>query len=52
MQEKGDSLPESVGFVEVGDKKVYLVGTAHVSRESVEDVRKTVEALKPDSVCV
>jgi len=29
-----------------------LVGTAHVSRESAELVRQTIEAEKPDTVCV
>ncbi|MEJ2081055.1 MAG: TraB/GumN family protein [Acidobacteriota bacterium] len=36
----------------MGDREIFLVGTAHVSRESVEDVRKTIEAVRPDSVCV
>jgi pheromone shutdown-related protein TraB len=31
---------------------VYLVGTAHVSKQSVEDVRSTIEEVRPDSVCV
>ncbi|MHC4637320.1 MAG: TraB/GumN family protein, partial [Planctomycetota bacterium] len=33
-------------------RDVYLVGTAHVSKESVEDVRNTVDVVKPDSICV
>ena len=33
-------------------REVHLVGTAHVSRESVEAVRAAVEALGPDCVCV
>ncbi|TAL17444.1 TraB/GumN family protein [bacterium] len=35
-----------------GGRVVHLVGTAHVSKESVEEVRRTVEELKPDTVCV
>jgi len=31
---------------------VYLVGTAHLSHESVEDVRRTVEQVGPDAICV
>ncbi len=45
-------LPSSVDHVVVDGKDVYLVGTAHVSKESVEDVRTTVEAVKPDTICV
>jgi pheromone shutdown-related protein TraB len=45
-------LPSSVRRIELDDREVYLVGTAHVSRESVEDVRKTIEMVRPDTVCV
>ncbi len=34
------------------DKKIILVGTAHVSRESAELVRRVIESEKPDTVCV
>jgi len=34
------------------DKEIILVGTAHVSRESAELVRRVIEAEKPDTVCV
>ncbi len=47
-----DNLPESVTVVEEGGKRFFLVGTAHVSLESVEDVRRTVEIVRPDSICV
>jgi len=46
------SLPTSVRFVEVEGKEIYLIGTAHVSHESVQDVRTTIEAVQPDTVCV
>lgn len=46
------SLPERVTHVKVEDRDVYLVGTAHISKESVDDVRATIEAIRPDSVCV
>ena len=45
-------LPESVSRLSLGGRQIYIVGTAHVSRESVEDVRRTIEAVRPDSVCV
>ncbi len=45
-------LPERVTHVKVGDKDVYLVGTAHLSTESVQDVRTTVELVQPQAICV
>jgi pheromone shutdown-related protein TraB len=35
-----------------GDKEIVLVGTAHVSRESVRLVQEVIENEKPDTVCV
>ena len=46
------ALPERVSHVKVGDKDVYLVGTAHLSNESVADVQTTVEQVRPDSICI
>ncbi|MFZ7125013.1 MAG: TraB/GumN family protein [Desulfobacterales bacterium] len=34
------------------DKTVYLVGTAHISKESETLVRQVIESAKPDTVCV
>ncbi len=45
-------LPKACTHVQAGGKDIYLVGTAHVSKESVEDVRASIHAIKPDSVCV
>jgi pheromone shutdown-related protein TraB len=52
MSETEAALPDNVSHINLGDKDVYLVGTAHVSQESVADVRATIEQIKPDSVCV
>ena len=38
--------------IELKDKEIILVGTAHVSRDSVEEVRKIIETESPDHVCV
>ena len=46
------TLPARVTHVKVGEKDVYLVGTAHLSKESVEDVRSTVEQTQPKAICV
>jgi pheromone shutdown-related protein TraB len=36
----------------VDGREIVLVGTAHVSRESVEEVRSVIAEEKPDRVCV
>ena len=45
-------LPRTVHLLEVAGKRIFLVGTAHVSMQSVDDVRATIERVRPDSVCV
>jgi pheromone shutdown-related protein TraB len=36
----------------LGDKEIVLVGTAHISQQSVEIVRQTIENESPDTVCI
>lgn len=38
--------------LQVGDRQIVLLGTAHVSRESVDEVRRVISEEKPDRVCV
>ncbi len=38
--------------LEYGDKQITLVGTAHVSRLSAQQVRQIIQENKPDTVCV
>ncbi|MBL8032141.1 MAG: TraB/GumN family protein [Leptospiraceae bacterium] len=38
--------------LKLGKTEVILLGTAHVSRESVEDVQRAIEKEKPDSVLI
>ena len=38
--------------LELGGRKITLVGTAHVSKESVEEVKQSINELKPDCVAV
>ena len=45
-------LPSSVSVVNYKDKEIYLLGTAHVSKKSVDEVTEVVENVKPDSICV
>ena len=43
---------DNVTVIERGDKTYYLIGTAHISPKSVEEVRQVIETVKPDTVCV
>ncbi len=52
MTDEGLQLPERVTHLKVKGRDVYLVGTAHISKESVEDVRTTIQTLKPDTICI
>jgi pheromone shutdown-related protein TraB len=45
-------LPERVSQVNIEGRDIYLVGTAHLSKESVEDVRIAIETVSPDTICV
>jgi len=45
-------LPERVSQVNIEGRDIYLVGTAHLSKESVEDVRIAIETVLPDTICV
>ncbi|MCA1950204.1 MAG: TraB/GumN family protein [Treponema sp.] len=36
----------------LADREIILVGTAHVSRDSIDEVNKVIEEEKPDRVCV
>lgn len=35
-----------------GDKEIFLIGTAHVSQKSVEEVERVIREVRPDTVCV
>ena len=52
MVEDNSQLPKSITNIKIDGKDIYVVGTAHISKESVEDVRRAVETVKPDSICV
>ena len=46
------SLPASVTEVVHDGTTYYIVGTAHVSQRSVDEVRAVIAQLEPDLVCV
>jgi len=44
--------PSDVHIVQLGDRELILVGTAHISQKSVNLVRQVIENERPDCVCV
>jgi pheromone shutdown-related protein TraB len=45
-------VANNVHSIQLVGKKVTLVGTAHISPDSVDEVRQVIEADRPDRVCV
>ena len=45
-------MSENITTINYQNKKIILIATAHVSRESAELVRQVIEDERPDSVCV
>ncbi len=45
-------MNENIVKAKYKDKDIYLVKTAHVSKNSIEDVRKCIEEVNPDSICI
>ncbi|SDY29766.1 pheromone shutdown-related protein TraB [Evansella caseinilytica] len=43
---------ENITRIQLGSKEIILIGTAHVSKQSAEQVKEVVEREKPDAVCV
>ncbi|WP_277584020.1 TraB/GumN family protein [Psychrobacillus antarcticus] len=43
---------ENITRLYVNDKEIILIGTAHVSRQSAEQVKEVIDREKPDSVCI
>ena len=43
---------KDVHRLKLGDREFILVGTAHISKQSTELVRRVIEEEKPDTVCV
>ena len=45
-------MSENIVKLDYKDKQIYLVKTAHVSKNSIEDVRECFEMVKPDTICI
>jgi pheromone shutdown protein TraB len=50
MDDKTHESP--VTEVSVGERKIFLLGTAHISPKSVEDVENLVEEVAPGRMCI
>ena len=46
------NYPPDVHCLKLDEREIFLIGTAHISRESVELVRQVIAGEKPDCVCV
>lgn len=45
-------MNENIEHLIFKDKDIYLVKTAHVSKNSVEDVKETIAQVNPDAICI
>ena len=45
-------MNENIVKLNYKDKEIYLVKTAHVSKNSLEDAQNTLNEVKPDAVCI
>jgi pheromone shutdown-related protein TraB len=43
---------ENITRINLDGKEIILIGTAHVSRQSAEQVKEVIERERPDSVCI
>ncbi len=44
--------PSDIHRIQLGDSEVVLIGTAHISQESIDIVRQVITDEQPDCVCV
>ncbi|MEG2329583.1 TraB/GumN family protein [Anaerorhabdus sp.] len=45
-------MNQNITKIEVNGKEIYLIGTAHVSHTSRQDVKDCIDEVKPDSICI
>ncbi len=51
--EENENRKSTQRIIELSDgRKITLIGTAHVSAESIEEVQNTIKELQPDCVCI
>ncbi|MCW7473206.1 Pheromone shutdown protein [Leptospira levettii] len=49
---KGFKTKEPYLFKNIDKTEVHILGTAHISKQSVEEVEKLIQSIKPDVICV
>jgi len=47
-----EKVSHTLTRIKTADKEILLIGTAHISSESVEEVKRTIEEEEPDHLCV
>ena len=52
LPEAANMTPSDIHHLQLGASELVLIGTAHISQESVEIVRQTIIDEQPDCVCV
>ncbi|RDW16753.1 TraB/GumN family protein [Oceanobacillus chungangensis] len=45
-------VEENITRLHIDNKEIILIGTAHVSKHSAEQVKEVIESERPDSVCI
>jgi pheromone shutdown-related protein TraB len=45
-------ISDTITRLSFDDREIILLGTAHISRESVDEVKKIIETEEPDHLCV
>lgn len=43
---------KNIRKITLENKEIYIIPTAHVSKVSAEEVKETIETIKPDCVCI
>ena len=46
------NLTPNTTYIHYKDKEIYLIGTAHVSSNSVNEVEELINSIQPDTVCI
>ena len=45
-------MEKNLEVINYQNKTLYLIKTAHVSKNSVEDVKRIIDEIKPDAICI
>jgi len=45
-------MSDNIHRIEINNRQIILVGTAHISQKSADEVRDIIEAENPDTVCI